>query len=97
MDPTRLVVELLIKYGYASKVNDSLGASAIEFVIPGNHVLSNAEDNNDELSTHFYDLCISRCIHILDLEKSHVAYSSPLNYDVINYEAEISVADDYFK
>ena len=97
MEPTRLVVELLIKYGFASKVNDSLVASAIEFVIPGNHVLSNAEYNNDELSTHFYDLCISRCIHILDLEKSHVAYSSPLNYDVINYDAEISVDDDYFK
>ena len=97
MEPTRLVVELLIKYGFASKVNDSLVASAIEFVIPGNHVLSNAEYNNDELSTHFYDLGISRCIHILDLEKSHVAYSSPLNYDVINYDAEISVDDDYFK
>ena len=96
MEPTRLIVELLIKYGFASKVNDNLVASAIEFVIPGSHVLSNAEYNNDELSTHFYDLSISRCIHILDLENSYVAYSSALNYDLINYDAEISVDDDYF-
>ena len=97
MEPTRLVVELLIKYGFACKVTDNLVASAIEFVIPGSHVLSNAEYNNDELSTHFYDLGLSRCIHILDLETSQVAYSSAMNYDLINYDAPVSIDDDYFE
>ena len=96
MEPTRLVVELLISYGFACKVTENLVASAIEFVIPESHVLSNAEYKNEELSTHFYDLNISRCIHILDLEESHVAYSSAMNYDLINYDAPISIEEDYF-
>nr|WP_294999210.1 GNAT family N-acetyltransferase [uncultured Methanobrevibacter sp.] len=96
MEPTRLVVELLIKYGLARKVTDSLVASAIEFVIPANHVMSNADYANEELSTHFYDLGISRCIHILDLKKHLVAYSSPLNYDLIHYDDISSIDDDYF-
>ena len=99
MEPTRLVVELLVKYGFACRVSDDLVASAIEFVIPGEHVLSNMDYENDELSTHFYDLSICGCIHILDLDKGHVAYSAPLNYDIINYdcfEKRKSIDDDYF-
>lgn len=96
MEPTRLIVELLIKYGLARKVTDNLVASAIEFVIPANHVMSNADYANEELSTHFYDLGISRCIHILDLKKHHVAYSSPLNYDLIHYDDINAIDDDYF-
>lgn len=96
MEPTRLVVELLIKYGYAVKVSENIVASAIEFIVPGTHVQSNKPYNGDELSTHFYDLNICRCIHILDLEKSHIAYSSPLNYDLIHYELA-DVDEEYFK
>ena len=97
MEPTRLIVELLIRYGFAVKITDDIVASAIEFVIPGEHVLSNASYNNDELSTHFYDLSICGCIHILDLNNAHVAYSSPLNYDILHYDCLGKVNDDYFK
>jgi hypothetical protein len=86
MEPTRLIVELLMDYGLARKVKDNIVASAIEFVIPGEHVLSNTEYNNDELSTHFYDLSICASIHILDLNKSHIAYSAPLNHDILKYD-----------
>ena len=99
MEPTRLVVELLIKYGFASKITDNIVASAIEFVIPGFHVISNSTYNQDELSTHFYDLNLCASIHILDINKSHVAYSSPLNYDIIHYDCLDSrndLNDDYF-
>lgn len=95
MEPTRLVVELLIKYGFAAKVNENIVASAIEFIVPGNHVLSNGEyDDKEELSTHFYDLSICSSIHILDWEKSHIAYSAPLNYDLMHYDLK-SVDDEY--
>ena len=86
MEPTRLIVELLMDYGLARKVKGNIVASAIEFVIPGEHVLSNTEYNNDELSTHFYDLSICASIHILDLNKSHIAYSAPLNHDILKYD-----------
>lgn len=43
VEPTRLVVELLISYGFAKKVGESIVASSIEFIVPGEHVLSNIE------------------------------------------------------
>ena len=99
MEPTRLVVELLIRYGFAAKVSDRLAASAIEFIVPGNHVLSNTDYGSDELSTHFYDLEICASIHILDLNKSHIAYSLPLNYDIIHYDcidSRNNIDENYF-
>lgn len=99
MEPTRLIVELLIRYGFARKINDNLVASAIEFIIPGENVITNGEYGNEELSTHFYDLEICASIHVLDFTKTHVAYSHPLNYDIIHYdciEKRNNLDDDYF-
>lgn len=86
MEPTRFVVELLVKYGFACRINDNMVASAIEFIVPGYHVLSNGDYDNEELSTHFYDLKMCSCIHMLNLDESHIAYSAPLNYDIIHYD-----------
>ena len=100
MEPTRLIVELLIEYGFASKITDNIVASAIEFVVPADHVLSNMEYGLEELSTHFYDLDICASIHILDVERSHVAYSAPLNYDIIYYDCldyRHRISDEYFE
>ena len=99
MEPTRLIVELLIKYGFACKITDNLVASAIEFIVPGVHVISNSDYNHDELSTHFYDLNLCASIHVLNINKSHIAYSEPLNYDIIHYDCLDSRNDlneDYF-
>lgn len=99
IEPTRLVVEILIKYGFASKISDSLVASSLEFIVPASHVESNGDYPDEELSTHFYDLDICASIHFLDIEKGIVAYSSPLNYDIINYEClekRKSADEDYF-
>lgn len=95
MEPTRLVVELLIRYGFAKKINDDIVASAIEFVIPGSHVESNTVYDNEELATHFYDLKSCRSIHILDLNKGYIAYSSPLNYDIIHYDCMNVIDESY--
>lgn len=99
IEPTRLVVELLVKYGFASKISDSLVASSLEFIVPGNHVESNRKYQTEELSTHFYDLNICSCIHFLDIEKGIIAYSSPLNYDIIHYDClnkRKAIGEDYF-
>lgn len=87
VEPTHLVVDLLIKYGFAKRISDNLVASSIEFIIPGSHVLSNDDYKScEELSTHFYDLNISASIHFLDINKGKIAYSSPLNYDIIYHD-----------
>ena len=95
MEPTRLIVELLIEYGFAVRINDDLVASAVELVVPGEHVLSNGVYNGEELSTHFYDLSICSCIHILNIKSSYIAYSSPLNYDIIHYDNVGCVDEEY--
>ncbi|MBQ7927519.1 MAG: hypothetical protein IJ287_02055 [Methanobrevibacter sp.] len=99
IEPTRLVVELLVKYGFAKKVSESIVASSLEFIVPGDHVESNGKYENEELSTHFYDLSISASIHFLDIENGILAYSSPLNFDIINYDcldARNDIDDSYF-
>ena len=101
MEPTRLVVELLIKYGFAEKINEHIVASAIEFVVPKEHVISNREiATEEELSTHFYDLNICASIHLLNVDKCTVAYSLALNDDIIRYdclEKRSKIDDDYFR
>ncbi len=95
MEPTRLVVELLIDYGFACKINDNIVASAIEFIVPGEHVITNADYANEELSTHYYDLSICASIHILDWNRKHIAYSAPLNYDILHYDDIGTVDEEY--
>ena len=95
MEPTRLVVELLVDYGFACKINENIVASAIEFIVPSEHVITNNEYANEELSTHYYDLSICSCIHILDWKKKSIAYSAPLNYDILHYNDIVQVDEDY--
>lgn len=95
MEPTRQVVELLIGYGFATRITDSLVASAIEFVVPPEHVMSNGDYAEEELSTHFYDLSVCRCVHVLDMSKGHIAYSLPLNHDIIRYDVFKEIDDEY--
>lgn len=99
VEPTRLVVELLMEYGFAKKISGSIVASSLEFIIPGANVLSNGCYEAEELSTHFYDLDMCASIHVLDIDSATVAYSSPLNYDIVGYDcldARKSMDDDYF-
>ena len=101
MEPTRFIIELLIKYGYAKKINDNIVASAIELIVPGKHVIANKDiKNEEELSTHFYDLNICAPIHILDINECLIAYSLALNDDIIRYdclENRSKINDSYFE
>ena len=101
IEPTRLLVEILIKYGFASRITDNIVASAIEFIIPPNQVISNRdEDLIEEVSTHFYDLNLCTSFHIMDYDDCHIVYNTPLNYDIINYdclEHRFELDENYFK
>ena len=101
MEPTRLIIELLIKYQYAKKINDNIIASAIELIVPGEHVITNKEiKNEEELSTHFYDLNICAPIHLLNMNNCIIAYSLALNDDIIRYdciEKRSKINDEYFE
>ena len=101
MEPTRFIIELLIRYGYAKKIKDNIVASAIELIVPGEHVIANKEiKNEEELSTHFYDLNICSPIHLLDMNSCIIAYSLALNDDIIRYdcmENRSKINADYFK
>lgn len=100
IEPTRFLIELLIKYGYAKKINENIAASAIELIVPGEHVIANKEmEAEEELSTHFYDLNICAPIHLLDMKSCIIAYSLPLNDDIIRYDCinkRSKLDDDYF-
>ncbi|WP_298501196.1 hypothetical protein [uncultured Methanobrevibacter sp.] len=100
VEPTRLVVELLIKHGLAERITDNLVASSLEFIVPGDHVMSNRQyETSEELSTHFYDLNMAASIHFLDVDEGIIAYSSPLNYDIIHYgcmENRDKLDENYF-
>ena len=101
MEPTRFIIELLIKYQYAKKINDNIIASAIELIVPGEHVITNKEINNEEeLSTHFYDLNICAPIHLLNMNNCIIAYSLALNDDIIRYdciEKRSKINAEYFE
>lgn len=101
MEPTRFIIELLIKYEYAKKINDNIVASALELIVPGEHVIANKEiKNEEELSTHFYDLNICAPIHLLDINECIIAYSLALNDDIVKYnclENRSKINDSYFE
>lgn len=101
IEPTRFIIELLIKYGYAKKINANIVASAIELIVPGEHVITNKEiKKEEELSTHFYDLNICAPIHLLDINAGLIAYSLALNDDIIRYdclENRFKINDEYFE
>lgn len=101
IEPTRFLVELLIKYGFAKNITENIVASAIELVVPGEHVESNKQIiTEEELSTHFYDLNICASIHFLNLNENRIAYSLPLNEDIKKYdciEARLNLTDEYFE
>lgn len=101
IEPTRFIVEILIKYGFAKMISENIAASAIEFIVPGHHIISNKEiSKEEELSTHFYDLNLCASMHFLDLNDCLIAYSLPLNDDIIHYdciENRSQIDDSYFE
>lgn len=96
LQPPRNVVELLIDYDFAKKVNDDIVVSGIEFYFDEFEVESSngRKIGEDDLEpTNFYDLSINSSILVRDDE---VIYHDILVNDLSNYGVRKKLTDDYF-
>ncbi len=101
--PSKKIVELLIKYGYAEKINKSLVVSAINFTIDKKNLIF--DDNNflgnfDINFTNLYDLNISANLifNIKSIKSYQVAYSKVSIYDkgVVEEDIRKNLDKNYF-
>ncbi len=102
--PSKKIVELLIKYGYAEKVNDSLVVSAINFRVNKLDMISNGTVSNHDYENSFtslYDLniCAVLLFNITNSESFEVYYSKISAYDKKEISSDVrkNIDGDYFK
>lgn len=103
-EPSRKIVELLIDYGYAEKINKSLVVSAINFSVDKKHMLSGKDISNivNEINlTNLYDLEICASL-LFDIENNHnfeFYYSDTSIYDekILSSDVRKNLDEDYFK
>lgn len=103
-EPSKKIVELLIDYEYAEKINKSLVVSAITFCVNKKHTFSNkktfSKDNFKINFTNLYDLkiCASLLFNIEDNENYEVNYTEISIYDKeMSHDIRKEINDDYFK
>lgn len=102
--PSKKIVELLIDYGYAENINESLVVSAINFSVNKMDMISNTEVSNKDFNitlTNLYDLklCATLLFNIENNEKFEVYYTKVSDYDkkVISKDVRNNIGEDYFK
>ena len=96
VEPTRYVVELLIKYGFAKKVNENIVVSAIEFDFDECDINSNSDEyiqSNQNISSNFYDLSICSTIFC---DGDNIVYHDLLKKDLDKYGSRKELNDEYF-
>ncbi|MDO5826394.1 MAG: SAP domain-containing protein [Methanosphaera sp.] len=107
-EPTHLIIELLLGYGFASMLNDNLVASAFRLDIPSESYLCNTErvslNETDFYTSNVYDLNMSATILLYDISSSEdsnvIFYSRLLDDDMKRYDAFAKRQDlenDYFE
>lgn len=96
LQPTRDIVELLIRYSYAKNVTDDIVASGIDFYFNEWDAKSNKRDeiSADILLSNFYDLKICSSIIAYDDE---IIYHDLLENDLRKYGERKELSEDYFK
>ena len=104
-EPSRRIVEILIGYEYAEKINDSLVVSAINFCVNKEHMISYnqlSENEKHEINfTNLYDLdiCATLLFNIENYESFGLYYSNISVYDgkAISTDARKNINEDYIK
>ena len=103
LQPTKNLVEILIHYGFASKLSENIVASAIGFDFKSENILSNSSeefDNDDQiLSSNIYDLDIRSCLFLKDIStpgKNIIYYHEELKNDFKEYGERKSLNKNYF-
>lgn len=103
-EPNKKIVELLIDYGYAEKINKSLVLSAINFSVDKKDLISKDMPSKNPkfemIYTNFYDLkiCASILFRIDNNESYEVYYTDISVYDknVSSIEVRKELDDEYF-
>lgn len=103
-NPSKKIVELLIDYGYAEKVNDSLVVSAINFSVNKGDMISSVKVSSQDYEKSFtslYDLniCATLLFNITNSENFEVFYTKISVYDKNEITSDVrkSIDADYFK
>jgi len=93
-EPNHTLINTLIKYGYAAKLNDYLVSSAIPLEAPADSYTSNTGEHflNEESQnlSNLYDLNISAVLFLHNISSYNtniIHYTRALNSDIINYDA----------
>ena len=97
LQPTRNVVELLLDYAFAKKIDDNIVVSAIDFYFDEIDVKSSKNDSSIDYelsSSNFYDLSICSTVLFQDGE---IFYHELLENDLVNYGERKKLTFDYFK
>ncbi|MBQ2654378.1 MAG: SAP domain-containing protein [Bacilli bacterium] len=102
LQPTKNIVEILIHYGFASKLSENIVASAISFDFKNEDILSNsngAPDDEQILSSNIYDLDIRSSLLLMDISTSGrniIYYHQELENDFKEYGKRKSLDNNYF-
>lgn len=102
LQPTKNIVEILIYYGFASKLSENIVASAISFDFKNEDILSNSDEKFDDgqiMSSNIYDLNVRSSLFLMDIStpgKNVIYYHEELENDFNEYGKRKSLNESYF-
>lgn len=102
LQPTKNIVEILIHYGFASKLSENIVASAISFDFKNENILSNSNEEFDEdqiMSSNIYDLNVRSSLFLKDVStpgRNIIYYHEELENDFNQYGKRKSLNESYF-
>lgn len=102
LQPTKNLVEILMYYGFASKLSENLVASAISFDFKNEDILSNSIEEFDDdqiLSSNIYDLNIRSSLFLKDIStpgRNIIYYHEELKNDFKEYGKRELLNKSYF-
>lgn len=102
LQPTKNIVEILIHYGFAYKLNKNIVASAISFDFKNENVLSNSNEGFDDeqiMSSNIYDLDIRSILLLMDIStpgRNIIYYHEELENDFNRYGERKHLNNSYF-
>ena len=102
LQPTKNIVEILIHYGFASKLSENIVASAISFDFKNEDILSNCDETFDDdqiVSSNIYDLDVRSSLLLMDIStpgRNVIYYHEELENDFKKYGKRKSLNESYF-
>ncbi|WP_407381069.1 hypothetical protein [Methanobrevibacter sp.] len=100
--PTRSLVEILMHYGLAAKLTDSLVATAIPFDMISDNIIGDNDFGDNEYISNLYDLNLCSTILLEDISTPgvceiyyHEVLSDDERYNASEFRNSIDI-DDYF-